>query len=75
MHELEEAIWRAVGPSQPLTSALVALRSGAIAGAMVDSSGDGAKAARWAAERLLEDAARSSPRPRAESAPSTRSGS
>ena len=46
--------------AQPLTSALVALHSGAIAESMVDSSGAGAKAARWAAERLLEDAARSS---------------
>ena len=46
--------------AQPLTGALVALHSGAIAGSMVDSSGAGAKAARWAAERLLEDAARSS---------------
>ena len=46
--------------AQPLTSALVALHSGATAESMVDSSGAGAKAARWAAERLLEDAARSS---------------
>jgi AcrR family transcriptional regulator len=45
---------------QPLTNALVALYDGAIAGSMVDSSGAGAKAARWAAERLLDDAARSS---------------
>lgn len=60
MTELVRSLVIAAGfEAEPLTGALVALHSGAIAGAMVDPSGAGAKAARWAAERLLEDAARS----------------
>ncbi|MBX7184880.1 MAG: TetR/AcrR family transcriptional regulator [Vicinamibacteria bacterium] len=61
MTELLRGLVVAAGfEAQPLTGALVALHGGAIAGAMVDPSGAGAKAARWAAERLLEDAARAS---------------
>ncbi len=62
MTELFHGLVIAAGlPGQPLTNALVALHAGAIAGSMVDSSGAGASAARWAAERLLDDAARSGP--------------
>jgi AcrR family transcriptional regulator len=61
MAELMRGLVVAAGfKAEPLTGALVALHSGAIAGSMLDSSGAGAKAARWAAERLLEDADRSS---------------